>query len=119
MGFYDNLAATAARLLTRYGQSVTLRRAAAGTYDPATSGVTSAAPTDLTRQGALLDFGVGVTNLRGNLVQATDRRLLLEAGEAPALADAFVIGGKVFTIVSIGEISPAGTPVMYDLHVRV
>lgn len=119
MGFYDNLAATAARLLARFGQPVTLSRAATGAYDPATSGVTSAAPTALTRRGALFDFAAGVTNLRGNLVQATDRQLLLEAGEAPALTDSIVIGGQTFTIVSIGELNPAGVPVMYDLHVRL
>ena len=120
MSFYSNLAATAAQLLAKFGQPVTLRSVGAGAYDPATSGVLlgAALPTDVVRKGVLLDFARGTTTVRGNLVQAIDKQLLLESGVVPSLEDLVLVGGATFTIVSIGEVNPAGTPVLYDLHLR-
>lgn len=118
MSLYSNLATTAARLLAQFGQDVTLQPSAQATYNPATSVATSTAGTSVSRKGAIFDFGKGVTNVRGNLVQATDRQLLLEPGVAPKLSDAVVVGGATFAIVSVGELSPGGVPVLYDLHLR-
>lgn len=114
---YTKTAATTLRLLTKHGQTVTRRVITAGTYDTATGGMTNTT-VDTTRNGALFDFGQAETTVRGSLIQGTDKRLLLDASGAVALSDNFVIGGVVYTVVSIGEVNPAGTPVLYDLHIR-
>lgn len=118
MTLYTSLAATAARLLADKGRAVTLQPSAQSTYNPATSVATSVAGTAATRNGAIFDFGRGVTNVRGNLVRATDRQLLLESGVAPQLSDTVVVGGETFAIVSVGELNPGGVAVLYDLHLR-
>lgn len=118
MSLYANLAATAARLLAQFGQEVTLQPSAAATYDPASSVATAAAGADVARHGAIFDFGKGVTTVRGNLVQTTDRQLYLEPGVAPELSDTVLVGGEAFAIVSVGELNPGGTSVLYDLHLR-
>lgn len=116
--FYADAAATAAELLADLGQPVTLRNVAIGVYDPATGGVTASAPTDATRNGALVDFGEGQTLGPGGLVQAGDKLLLLEAGVVPALEDQVIVSVVQYAIKGIGEVSPAGIPVLYQIHLR-
>ncbi len=117
MTFYSDLADTGLELLTEFGQDVTRCALTAGVYDPATGLVTPTA-TDTTRKGALFDFGAGQTLARGTLIQGGDKRLLLAATATVSPQDHFIIGGVEYVIVSIGEISPAGTVVLYDIHLR-
>lgn len=114
---YAANAASALRVLTRKGQSVTRRSYTTGTYDPA-AGSVSAATADTTRKGVTFDYGVGGQYVRGQLIQNGDKRLLLDASATVELQDHFIIGGVEWTVVSLGEINPAGTVVLYDLHIR-
>lgn len=115
---YAELAATALELLTEFGGDVTRRSYTAGVYDPAT-GLTTPTTADTTRQGALFDFGAGKTLERGTLIQAGDKQMLLDATAAVSPQDHFIdAGGTEYVIVSIGEIKPASTVVIYDLHLR-
>ncbi len=67
----------------------------------------------------MLDFAAGREMERGNLIQGGDKRLLLDgSAPIPDLKDHFIVGSAEYVIVSLGEINPAGTPVMYDLHLR-
>lgn len=115
---YAGLANTAHALLQSAGRSVTLRIFTAGTYDLSTGKETSTS-SDQTRQGVLFDFAAGKTTERGNLIEGTDKRLILDAkNTAPSMKDEIVVGSDIYKIISIGEIDPAGTPVIYDLHLR-
>ena len=114
---YSKSSATALKLLTKFGRTVTLRNYTLGTYNTAT-GANSVTYADTTWKGALLDFGAGQTLARGNLIQGNDKRLLIEAGAAPQLEDHILVGTDEYVIVSIGELNPAGTPVLFDLHMR-
>jgi hypothetical protein len=116
---YARIAANAAILLQKFGAQITLRQTAAGVYDNATGTVTPPTPTDQPRFAALFDFGPGTTNVRGNLVQMTDKRVYMEPGIVPTLNDSLIAAdGVKYSIVSIGELKPATTAVLYDLHVR-
>lgn len=128
---YAALAATAARLIAADGAPVTLRGIDTGTYVPGTGQNTQAAPADATLNGALFDFAQGQTNGPGGLIQQGDKRLLMEAGvRVPAMEDRLVVlgtyasgalvagTGTEYVIKGILEINPAGTPVVYDLHLR-
>lgn len=114
---YAELATTAEELLTEFGRDVTRKSYTVGTYNPATG---AAAPTtaNTTRKGAMFDFGAGQTLVRGTLVQAGDKRLLVDAAATLSPQDHFIVGGKEYVVLSVGEISPAGTVVIYDLHLR-
>jgi hypothetical protein len=114
---YTVPAATATRMLERYGRTVTRRTYAAGTYDPAT-GAVSTTTADTSRTGALFDIQ-GVTHIRGTLVQVGDKQLLLDPDAAAAITDRYIIGSDEYTVVSVGEVNPAGTVCLYDLHVRL
>lgn len=117
MTFYSNLAATAARLLTKYGRSMTLRQAGAATYNPAT-GQNTASTTDTTCHGALLDFTDGQTTHAGSLIEVGDKRLLLESSVQPKLENLVIIGGTPWVVKGLKEINPGGTVVLYDARVR-
>jgi len=117
MSFYSDLAKVSLDLLTRFGQTITRRACTAGAYVPAT-GTATQTTTDTSRKGAIFDFGPGVTYIRGQLVKATDKQLLVDATGPIIETDHFVVGGTEYTVVTLGEISPAGTPVVYDLHIR-
>ena len=121
MSLYTRLAATSLRLLTKYGQSVTLRKYTTGAYDP-TTGAGANTITDTTRKAALFDYnrmGYGQTLQGSTLVQQGDKQCLMDAnGAAPTLADHIIIGTVEYVIKDIKEVNPAGTPMLYDLLVR-
>lgn len=114
---YAKSAATAKRLLTQFGRTVTLRNYTIGTYDTAT-GANAVTYADTTWKGTLLDFGSGKTLERGGLIQVGDKRLLLESGAAPQLEDRIIAGGAEYAIIAVGEVNPAGVAVLFDLHLR-
>jgi len=118
---YAKTATTAVRLLTKFGQSVTLARRSTGAYDP----TLSAAPvteTLETRKAVLLDYdriNFGETLQDGTRIQAGDRRCLMGTdGSAPTNFDAVVVGGERYPIKVVKELNPAGTPVLYDMLIR-
>lgn len=124
MSFYDELADVTLELLTEYGQVITRRAVTIGAYDPAT-GAAATTTADTTRRGAMFDIGGSDTQpshggqfLRGSLVQVGDRRLLVDAEAAVNPQDRMIVGGVEYCIVSVGIVAPAGTAVLYDLHVR-
>lgn len=117
MTFYDNLQATGARLLAKYGRDVTLRKSTLGAYDPSTS-QQARSTVDTVYKGAPLNFQAGITQLRGELVRISDKRLLLEGAANPTPKDSIIIGATQYVIISIAEVNPAGTSVLYDIHLR-
>lgn len=114
---YTKSAATALRLITKFGQDVTLRNYTIGTYDPAT-GTNTVSTSDTTVKAAILDFMKGQTEQSGNLVQVGDKRCLMQAGTVPSLEDHVIVSFKDYSILSIGEVNPAGTPCLYSIHLR-
>ncbi len=119
---YTKSAATAERLLQKFGQDVTLSRpsTSAPTYDPATGVSTPAAPATYAGRGAVFDYKQ--TDVNQTLVQAGDQRLYLSPASPmvePATSDTVTLAnGKTYSIVRGGEVNPAGTVVLYDLQLR-
>lgn len=114
---YQALADLALELLTEFGRSVTHRTFTEGTYDVST-GTASTTTADVTRIGAKFDFKDGQTTERGALIQSGDFQLLLDPTATVSMQDVFVIDSLQYSIVSIGEVNPAGTRVLYDIHIR-
>lgn len=114
---YSAKAASALRMLTRFGQDVTRTASTVGTYNPAT-GAASVSTAATTRKGVKLPFTSGTTTVRGQLVQSEDAELYLDAEGAVTLTDKFTIGGAIFSVVSFDELAPAGTAVLYTVHIR-
>lgn len=118
---YTKNAATALRLLTKFGRDVTLTREVTGAYDPSLSAAPVTVTTE-TRKAALFDYdriNFGETLQDGTRIQAGDRRCLMgTGGSAPTTFDSVTVGGVKYPIKVVKTLSPAGTPVLYDLLIR-
>lgn len=113
---YTSLAATATRLLNRFGRALQVKRTTPGTYDPVT-GTESGATTALyTTIGAFMKITTDYAATHE--VQQGDRLLMIDASVAPTLTDKIEMDTAELAIVNVDEINPAGTPLAYRLQVR-
>ncbi|MBJ2228498.1 hypothetical protein JFT67_05515 [Pseudomonas simiae] len=122
--FYDRMAATALRLIERFGLTATLSEVTPGEYDPVTGVETGGATLTQTGQLILLDYTVqeaGIINAAGSLVQQGDKKIMLAAKGLewpPTMTTTVLADGLTWTIVNIKSTNPAGTPLVYELHGR-
>ena len=118
---YTKSATTALRLLTRFGQDVTLTRPTTGAYDPALSTAPVSTVTE-TRKAVLLDYdriNFGETLQDGTRIMAGDRRCLMGVdGSEPTVFDFVTVGGLKYPIKMVKIVSPSGVPVLYDMLIR-
>lgn len=123
--FYERMAATALRLITRFGQVGTISDVTPGTYD-AVSGdeLTPDTPISQTAQMILLDYTLqesGAKYNEGNQVLAGDKKILIAAqglAWAPMMTSRITADGAVWQAVNIKASNPAGTPLVYEIHGR-
>lgn len=116
---YARPLATADRLLTKFGQAVSLRRTTSSgpAYEP------TLVTADYATVAAILDYNV--RQIDGENIQATDRRALVAAGPLTTLGitsiappDSIVVGGVAVPVVRAMPLSPASTVVMYECQLR-
>lgn len=123
-GFYERMAATALRLITRFGQAGTISDVTPGTYDPATGATTGDTPISQTAQMILLDYSLqesGAKYNEGTQVLAGDKKILIAAqglAWAPMMTSRVTADGAVWQVVNIKVSNPAGTPLVYEIHGR-
>lgn len=123
MTFYSEMAVVAHELLLEFGKPVVLRRVMPGTYDPAT-GTAAVTTADLPATGALFDYDLrssGQGFQPETLIQAGDKQCLLspQGVTEPQSGDFIVDGAVLWTVINVKSVNPAGTPVLYDLLLRV
>lgn len=112
-------ALTANRLIAAKGQAVTLTRRASGAYNPAT-GAASVTETTQTGKGVILPLSAGVRHSANTSIPAGSVQCLLSAVgiSAPELDDRLTdAAGKVWAIVEVSTLEPAGEALLYDLRV--
>jgi len=121
--FYDRMAATALRLIERFGQTITLRDTVPGEYNPVTGEMTPELPVVQPAQAILQDYGLqqaGMSYADGTVIRQGDKKILVAAQglTPPQLTTTVIAGGATWTIVNIKEINPAGTPLVYEIQGR-
>jgi hypothetical protein len=114
--------ATALRLLTKYGKSVTFTRVTQGAYDPATS--TAPTTTTSTAVKALVeDYNKqtdGAAFVNG-LVLEGDKKVTVAAtalGFTPTPGDQVGFDGGVLTVKNVKATFAGEVAATYELHVR-
>lgn len=114
---YSASAATANRLIKKFGTSVGMDRVVLGEYDPDT-GTTPTTTTTQTVKAVVIDFPQRYID--GTLVRAGDRRAIVSAvgATAPLQGDTFTWKSIPQVVVSVKELGPAGVAVLYTLQVR-
>ncbi len=121
MSMYVQLARTASRLLrSDLGQDVILKSISHGTYNVATGELDYNSESESSRRGVLQLFRADETTLQGNLVQVSDRKLIMDVGTVvPQIDDLVVVGGVEYQVVSVSPEKPGDILIYYTLHVRV
>lgn len=116
---YANSAATARKLLTKFGQSMTVTSASGeSVYDPGTGTTTVPTPTITTANGVILSYKDGLTNIEGSLIQKSDKKILISISVPPGVDDTVLVGADTWHIIAVKELEPAGVNVMHELQVR-
>ncbi len=116
---YTRAVATAQRLLTKFGQSATLRQTSTIGGDPWDPGSGTTTTTDTTITAAVLDYANG--EIDGTLILASDRKVYVAASDlavTPAPADVLIIGSDQLSVVNVKPLSPAGTTVYWEVQCR-
>lgn len=125
---YRRLAATADRLLERFGAPLVMRRTAGAEYDPETSTVDG---DDVVWTGRAVRTHFELRDIDGETIRMTDVRLLVSphqwSGNTPLAAefpqpqtgDRIEFDGAHLVVQGCRSTRPAGTSVLYDVHVRV
>lgn len=114
---YSRPAATAKRLLDRFGQAGELSRSVeTGEYDPLTGPVLSVTTSSCIV--ALLEFDN--RQIDGESILIGDRRALiaLDVNLEPMAGDSLTVGVEVLRVVKNRPVAPAGVVVLHDCIVR-
>ncbi|MBM1198703.1 hypothetical protein GYM96_02785 [Pseudomonas fragi] len=122
MSFYDDMAGVALELIAEFGQSVILREVIPGDYDSETGQTAPDQTREQVAHGIMADF-TGFEFQNNSLIKQGDQKLKLAAKGlewAPSLMSKVVVQGVTWAIVPpLKEINPAGTPLLYELQVRL
>lgn len=123
---YAKPKANATKMLTRYGQSLTITHHSLGAYDVSTGTATDTTTTQ-TGIGAIFEWGqqgstpsYGKSMIDSSLIVSGDKQLYLSATgiTMPLINDNITdINGKVYTIKMIKELAPSGTAVIYEANI--
>lgn len=112
----------ARRLIERFGQSVTLRRAAKGTYDSIAGGYVGGSVSDQAVSAVTLDIDGAAADLleSGDLrvLVAADGLALVPAPPGTDRIDSLIIDGETYRIVGVRTVDPGGTAVIYEIQAR-
>jgi len=112
---YPATAATATRLLQRFGASCTLVRTTEGAYDPAT-GSNTVTVANLATTAAV--FAYDQKYIDGTLILQGDQLAYCAPSVEPKQGDSFTWQGVTRTVIAVKPISPAGIPVLFEAQIR-
>ena len=113
---YAKMATTAARLLEKFGQTISVIRTTGETIDPITGAIVAGSDTTYSPKGLLRKYPNEVID--GTRIETGDRELIVDNTVEPALSDKVTVQGEQWTVVNVASINPAGTAVVYFCQVR-
>ena len=120
MSFYSEAAATAAQLLTEFGQPLSLSYVASSTYDPATSTATPQPSQKYTAYGVMFDYDTKFVDQ--TMILQGDKHVYLSTKGLSVVPKAGMIltdgAGETYTIISVKPLAPALVTVLYEMQVR-
>lgn len=102
-----------------YGRDVTLRRYAAGAYNPSDGSTATATIVNIQTRGLFLKINDRLID--GRLIKKGDRRCIIKLKGityVPSEGDLVVAGAEMWTVISFSTIELAGTAVIHTLQVR-
>jgi len=117
MSFYDNAAATAAKLLQKFGKAFEFKRPTGGSIDPVTGAVTPGTVT-IFRPNGIFKRITKDDLVDGTLIQKGDKMLIIDDTFKPEFTDTVTINGANWQIIDVTPVDPAGQAVIYYIQAR-
>jgi len=122
MSFYDEMASTAGALLEEFGAPVTLTRVEPTSIDSVTGIATGDAGKESEGIAAVFDYTSrddGESDRDGTTIKTGDKKILLSVSVdfTPKVGDKIVFS-ETYKVISVREINPAGTAVLYIIQGR-
>jgi hypothetical protein len=114
---YQAMQGRAAKLIAKFGQSISLAQDTLPSYDSVTGSVTKTSKT-YSGIGVILPYGDGVNVDTGGLVQRGDALIYTSISQEPKPKDKITIKNVVWSIIHVKSIEPAGVNVIYEIQVR-
>lgn len=112
---YPNTAATATRLLKRFGAACTVKHPTGTAYDPATGTMT---PTFASTGSTAAVFAYDQKYIDGTLIQQGDQQAFCDPSVPVVQGDVMTWQSKDYTVISVKPVSPAGVPVLFEAQLR-
>jgi len=113
--FSDRMFATAQRMLTKYGQTVSVVRDN-GTFNAATGAMDTTSTTSYAGVGYPSNYRK--SDIDGVIVQQSDTLLIFSSNTIPQVNDAFTVGTKTMTALDIQFVTISGENVVYKIQLR-
>jgi len=125
---YTKTKASVERMLTKYGQSITLTHHSLGAYDPATGTATDTTSTQ-TGKGAIFEWGqqgstpsYGRSMIPESSIVSGDKQLFLSPTgiTVPEVNDYVTdVNGVMYLIKMVKTLAPAGTVVLIECNISI
>ena len=116
MSFATNQNATAQRLITKYGNTMTLKSVTKGTYDPATGTTGADTIIETPIKGTFEQFSSD--EIKGDILQG-DIKVLVALDFVPDTKSKLVFNSVSYSIIDISPTIAQDTTIMYQLQVRI
>ena len=113
---YSKSAATALKLLTKFGGDVTLKRDTGDSTHPITGAITAGTDASVTTTGLLVNYKNDAID--GTRIMSGDKQLILSNEQAVTMTDKPTINGENWSIVAIETVKPFDTIIIYKVQVR-
>jgi hypothetical protein len=114
---YASLRRTASKLIANFGAIASITRTGGSTFNPATGSYSGGSTTTITAKAVRAQFTQA--EKASELVQENDIKMLLESGRGvPFIDDNVLFEGINYRVMDVKVISPSGTDVYYELHIR-
>ena len=116
--FYDNMQATATKLLAKYGSpaSYVINRTTGATHNPVTGDNTGGTVTATTLVGVATKLPKSLID--GTRILATDNMYIFDSAFEILMTDKMIDGGVEYRIVDVITIKPADTVLIYKVVAR-
>jgi hypothetical protein len=129
MGFYEQRAASALRLIKKYGMNMVLRRVTKGTYHPSAGSTDASTVVDCAAKGIVEEYKV--QDIDGTIIKNGDKSVILAASGLafrPDTNDFLLIGATIVNGVTVGgepwkifvnkTTAPGGIDIIHNIQLR-
>lgn len=114
--FYNNMAATASKLLSKFGAVGTIKRTTGGSINPVTGAIVTGTTVTYSPKTIVQRYANELVD--GTRVLSSDRLIILDKTIEPLTSDKITIDSEDWSIVSVTESKPAGIALVYFVQAR-